>query len=212
TTITTTFPDTTKPNPSRPLYFAYGSNLSAVQMRMRCTNNPALSGNPVAIGRLEGWRWIICEAGYANVLPPRELRVEEQVKATTVDDGCKVWGVLYEMAPEDEFLLDGYENVDHSSGLASIDLGGVRPREQGEGHYNKWYLPATITMWLDGEQEKARGGGGKEIVLVYVDEKRVRMGPPKEEYVGRMNRAIREAEELGVDRVWVRDVMRRFIP
>lgn len=117
-----------------------------------------------------------------------------------------VWGVLYEMAPEDEFLLDGYEYVDYSSGLM------LRPREQGEGHYNKWYLPATITMWLDGAQEKAREGGGKEAVLVYVDEKRVRTGPSKEEYVGRMNRAIREAEELEVDRVWVGDFMRRFIP
>ena len=49
-------------------YFAYGSNLSVEQMAGRCRDS-ATSSMPVAIARLDGWRWIICERGYANVVP-----------------------------------------------------------------------------------------------------------------------------------------------
>src|SRR5438034_11443325 len=54
-------------------YFAYGSNLSYSQMRQRCTNKPDISAKPLAIARLNKWRWIICERGYANVLPPTSV-------------------------------------------------------------------------------------------------------------------------------------------
>lgn len=61
-TITTTVvvPDTPPPPTPRPLYFAYGSNLSFTQMRIRCRHNPDLSSKPVAIARLDHWRWMIC--------------------------------------------------------------------------------------------------------------------------------------------------------
>ena len=49
-------------------------------------------------------------------------------------------------------------------------------------------------------------------VLVYVDEKRVRNGPPKAEYVPRMNRAIRESVALGLPAKWAEEVMRPAIP
>lgn len=221
TTATSTIPTkdaaaTTKNNHkyARPLYFAYGSNLSPTQMRNRCTHNPALSSTPVAIAKLADWRWFICEAGYANVLPPAEFRVGRQ---ETVGDGVPVsgeedavYGVLYEMSPEDELLLDGYEDVDDcasESKNTKVDK-HIRPREQGRGDYNKWYFPAVVTRWLDG------GGDGEKMqtVLVYVDEERVSLGAPKKEYIGRMNRGIREAECLGFPKKWAEVVMRRFIP
>lgn len=151
-----------------------------------------------------------------------------------------VYGVLYEMTPADEFVLDGYEGVDHSARVAAaaaavkstVDDGAsvtnsqrIRPREQGLGDYNKWYVTARVIKWLDEKQRiiRTRGQRGDDHhgsgpshdlqqVLVYVDEDRVCVGPPKREYIPRMNRAIREAETLGFPKQWVRDVMRKHIP
>lgn len=199
----------------RALYFAYGSNLSYSQMRLRCKYDPEQSGKPLAVARLDHWRWLICERGYANVIPPKDLRVwrqvsgEDKVPVSGREDA--VFGLLYDMTPEDEYLLDGYEGVDHRSPRTSphspIDP-RIRPREQGDGDYNKWYVPATITKWLGdaGEREKAI------TVLVYVDEQHVRLGPPKHEYIGRMNRGIRESVALGLPKDWVDDVIRKAIP
>lgn len=50
-------------------YFAFGSNLSVQQMKDRCVKSPETSSEPVAIARLDGWKWIICERGYANIVP-----------------------------------------------------------------------------------------------------------------------------------------------
>ncbi|KAB8070646.1 hypothetical protein BDV29DRAFT_180642 [Aspergillus leporis] len=211
----TTIPQQTKP---RPLYFAYGSNLSFTQMRLRCTCSPELSSKPVAIARLDHWRWLICNAGYANVVPPPELRVGKEVEdgddVPVSGDEDTVYGVLYEMDPRDERLLDGYEGVDHSSlpSRATHKVPAhIRPTEQGRGEYNKWYVTATVTVWLDEEQRKRRKGNPIET-LVYVDEERVKLGPPRDEYIPRMNRAIREAESLGFPKKWADGVMRKSIP
>lgn len=126
-----------------------------------------------------------------------------------------VYGVLYEMDSGDERLLDGYEEVDWEAGVSDGKEVGVdiRPREQGTGSYNKWYLPARVEEWIgDGEHEFRVGRGEWVPSLVYVDELRVRPSPPRTEYIGRMNRAIRESEALGLDKGWVEEVMRRFIP
>ncbi|PLB49577.1 hypothetical protein P170DRAFT_437153 [Aspergillus steynii IBT 23096] len=213
----TTDADTT---PARALYFAYGSNLSFTQMRMRCTHNPDLSSRPVAIARLDRWRWLICQPGYANVVPPAGLRVGRQI-----DEGSKVpvsgeedtvYGVLYEMDAADEALLDGYEGVDRRAPPSWQDgkvPRGVRPREQADGDYNKWYVSATVTEWLDEEQRRRwENGSETTTVLVYVDEERVRVAPPRAEYIPRMNRAMREAETIGFPKKWTDEVMRQFIP
>ncbi|EEA18802.1 hypothetical protein TMatcc_010654 [Talaromyces marneffei ATCC 18224] len=207
---------------ARIFYFAYGSNLSPTQMRLRCEHDPETSGRPLAIARIDRWRWLICERGYANVIPPKEWRVGRQVShgemisvsSTGMDEeNDVVFGILYEMTPEDEYLLDGYEGVDHSAPASqygdTIPI-AVRPREQEHGAYNKWYVPAKVIKWLvtketDNEEDDI-------TVLVYVDEKRVTVGPPKFEYVDRMNRAIRESLELGMPGKWMQSVMRKHIP
>lgn len=194
-------------------------------MALRCTFNPSLSAVPLGIATLPHWRWHINEAGYANVLPPRGLRVRDspqtsvaagKIPVSGVQDA--VFGVLYEMDSADEGVLDRYEGVD---GMAepSGGEGAMRPREQGEGDYNKWYVDAEVVRWFDGGAARMKtgmedGGAGPELVrvLVYVDEERVTVSKPKAEYIPRMNRAMREAEGLGVDGGWLRDVVRRFIP
>lgn len=129
-----------------------------------------------------------------------------------------VYGILYEMDPRDESILDRYEGVDHCAEEAdgSGEVGAdVRPREQGEGDYNKWYLPAEIVQWVDeGDTPHPlkTGPGGQVPVLIYVDEERLIVAPPKKEYIPRMNRAMWEAAEVGVSKKWLEEVLRKFIP
>lgn len=215
-TITT---DAGVTSPPRALYFAYGSNLSFTQMRMRCRHNPDLSSRPVAIARLDHWRWLICQAGYANVVPPAGLRVGPQIDegdAVPVSgEEDTVFGVLYEMDEADETLLDGYEGVDVQappSRQAEKVPVAVRPKEQARGSYNKWYVPATVVQWLDEEQRRRWENGPQTTTLVYVDEENVRVDQPKAEYIPRMNRAMTEAESIGFPKKWVDEVMRNFIP
>ncbi|KAL4801908.1 hypothetical protein BDV18DRAFT_164420 [Aspergillus unguis] len=226
----------TEPQPKY-LYFAYGSNLSPTQMRDRCTHDPNLSGHPVAIAALDHWRWLICQFGYANVVPPAGLRVGPEVLegdevpesvSNSIPEGG-VYGVLYEMSEADERVLDGYEGVDHESQPSKWGWGDkfrrapdgegvpgeLRPREQGAGLYNKWYVDARVVGWLDEDYRRRKGFegvGGNVRVLVYIDELRVRVDAPKEEYIPRMNRAIREAVKLGFPEDWAEAVMRPAIP
>ena len=78
-------------NPSKIMYFAYGSNMCIRQMNERCPDN-----SKIGIGQLSGYRWIISTRGYANVVKSPD------------DD---VWGVIYEISIQDEAKLDGYEGV-----------------------------------------------------------------------------------------------------
>ncbi|PWY78158.1 hypothetical protein BO94DRAFT_188541 [Aspergillus sclerotioniger CBS 115572] len=217
TTTTTLTAPTSIPKQQNPFYFAYGSNLSPTQMAARCTVHPDTS-IPLAIARLPKWRWLIHQRGYANVLPPHELRIGGQLhpdaeQVPVAGEGDAVYGVLYDMGKEDERILDGYEGVDWDAPVAEGKGGlglDVRPREQGRGCYNKWVVEAEVVSWIG-------AGDGREKretvpVLVYVDERRVRMGPPKAEYIPRMNRAIRESVDLGLPARWAEEVMRPSIP
>ncbi|KAJ5558095.1 hypothetical protein N7535_009582 [Penicillium sp. DV-2018c] len=206
------------------LYFAYGSNLSPKQMKSRCRMNPTHSATPLAIATLPKWRWLISEAGYANVLPRPGLRVPAQDteiarKIPVSGDEDAVYGVLYQMDLEDELILDAYEGVDELAEDAESGCGvpfNIRPKVQGNGSYNKWYCEAVVVKWLDGAEGVREGfgagGEGKVPVLVYVDENCVRLAEPKFEYIARMNRAIRESVALGVSKSWIDQVMRKFIP
>lgn len=72
-------------------YFAYGSNMDPVQMRVRCPGARIL-GTAV----LEGFRWIINTDGYATVIP---------------SPGHTVYGVLWELTPVHLAALDEYEGL-----------------------------------------------------------------------------------------------------
>ncbi|KAI9847681.1 MAG: hypothetical protein M1837_001929 [Sclerophora amabilis] len=75
----------------RVLYFAYGSNLWLAQMDRRCPENQYLG---VAI--LRGWRWMINERRYANIVR---------------SEGDVVYGLLYSLSPTDRARLDRDEGV-----------------------------------------------------------------------------------------------------
>lgn len=183
-------------------------------MQVRCDNSPQ-SSVPCAIARLDSYKWIICERGYANVVDGRGFNPASSPKAAPSDT---VYGLLYDLSPADEAELDLYEG--HNSSRNPVpkpnpdpDTRDEKPFLQGNWDYNKHYLNVTITKWLvkpskfglDDNQDKVR-------VLAYVDELRTQRGVINDEYIGRMNRAIREAVELGLPLEYVNKELRRDIP
>ncbi len=78
-----------------PLYFAYGANMDAAAMALRC---PA--SRLIGRGRLNRHRFIVMKEGYASVV---------------LAPASTVWGVLWDLALADVPALDRYEGV--ASGL-----------------------------------------------------------------------------------------------
>ena len=72
-------------------YFAYGSNMDPLQMRVRCPG-----ARVVGTATLASHRWIINSAGYATVIP---------------SPGHTVYGVLWELTPAHLATLDEYEGL-----------------------------------------------------------------------------------------------------
>ncbi|MHB2206101.1 gamma-glutamylcyclotransferase family protein [Methylobacterium sp. CM6257] len=73
------------------LYFAYGANMDAAAMALRCPVSRLVGG-----GHLPNHRFIIMREGYASVVR---------------DPARTVWGVLWELALDDIPALDRYEGV-----------------------------------------------------------------------------------------------------
>jgi hypothetical protein len=187
------------------LYFGYGSNLSSTQMANRCPYSPAVGlgflpaqHEPDHSG-LWAWKWIINTRGYANVVK-YQLSSEEVASmkddngdGAAIEEAARhrpgVYGVVYLLDPADEDALDRYEGVPIS--------------------YEKLELEIEI------ERKTSGTGTSKKRIkaLVYVDVKRTEPGPPRHEYVARMNRGIREAtREWRLPQWYVDQVMREYIP
>ncbi|KAJ7219518.1 Butirosin biosynthesis, BtrG-like protein [Mycena pura] len=106
--------------------------------------------------------------------------------------GDEVWALLYELSPSDEASLDVYEGVPES------------------------YVKKTLSVEYFGEggYGEMRDSDGRRLVdaLVYVDVERVLDGPPKEEYIHRMNSAIADALTQGVPAAYIELHLRPCIP
>ena len=76
---------------SRRPYFAFGSNMVATQMHQRC---PAAQDRGIA--RLDGWRFLVNQEGYATIVP---------------DQSAYVLGVLWSLTSACEAALDDYEEI-----------------------------------------------------------------------------------------------------
>ena len=74
-----------------PLYFAYGSNMSAVQMRARCPGATVIGPHVLA-----NWRFIITSRRTASIVAEK--------------NAC-VHGVLWRCTPEHQYTLDCFEGV-----------------------------------------------------------------------------------------------------
>lgn len=108
------------------------------------------------------------------------------VECETESDGEGVWGMLYLLPPRDEESLDKCEGVPWA--------------------YDKSVLEVR---WVLDDWKKTPEGGEQTVrALVYVDEQRKEEGKPREEYVGRMQRGIKDAVDWGVGEEYVERVMR----
>lgn len=168
------------------IYFGYGSNLWLEQMNHRCPTSQYLG-----IGRLNGYRWMINERGYANVVATSRPAVtipESNVNITNVS-----YGLVYSLQPKDEAGLDINEGVPVA--------------------YEKEMLP--IDFWplrTDGKTIDVRDEPEKSEMLVYINRKQVADSAPKEEYIYRMNMGIRDAVKQGVPQAYIDKSLRPFIP
>ena len=83
------------------IYFGYGSNLWLEQMRTRCPTSKYLG-----VARLDGYKWIINDRGYANVMQV----VDEEMDGSSKFDNV-VYGLVYSLKEKDERRLDRNEGV-----------------------------------------------------------------------------------------------------
>lgn len=104
-------------------------------------------------------------------------------------EGDIVYGMIYELTADDEDKLDGFE-------LVPI-------------HYIKRILAVEI---IHNEGSLLAIEKKNIDALVYVDVERVIDGPPKEEYITRINMAVADAMQKGIPKDYIDKYVRPFIP
>ncbi|GAM90221.1 hypothetical protein ANO11243_082630 [Dothideomycetidae sp. 11243] len=160
------------------IYFGYGSNLWRHQMQQRCPHSKYLG-----VARLNGYRWMINDRGYANVV--------EMDKNKQDDTHC--FGLVYSLTQSDEDALDINEGV---------------PEAYTKEHLKTdFWRASTDSDKIDIDQDPE-----KVDMLVYIDRVRMEDSTPKSEYVYRMNMGIADARAAGVPDSYIDDTLRKFIP
>ncbi|PSN67716.1 hypothetical protein BS50DRAFT_492751 [Corynespora cassiicola Philippines] len=124
----------TPSGPKGTFYFAYGSNLSPTQMSIRCKSAPR-SSIPIAVARLRGWKWHICERGSANIVYTGGVGLQNET-----------WGLVYDLDVEDEKLLDYWEGVDWQAPQAEIVRWNSKEWEDRLGKEN---VRARMLVYVD---------------------------------------------------------------
>jgi gamma-glutamylcyclotransferase len=171
------------------VYFGYGSNLWLHQMSIRCPTSQYLG-----VARLNGFKWLINDRGYANVVEAKS----DNPKKSEFEDA--VFGLVYTLEPDDEARLDKNEGVPIAYTKENLlcDFWSAGPPSSPESTHRKVDTSDAPTYSRD--------------MLVYIDRKRIAPDEPRKEYVYRMNQGINDAVEMGVPREYVEEVMRPYIP
>jgi gamma-glutamylcyclotransferase len=190
-------PTSSSSHPPTKLYFAYGSNLWLHQMHLRCP-----SAQYIGLAKLTGYKWIISQRGYANVV---ETSSSSASKKNGKDDGeydNVVYGMLYSLTPSDEEKLDKNEGVPIAYTKEDLEC-DIWLHQPGPVDPAFPHLINPIDTTTEPSETKE--------LLVYVDRVRVEEGESREEYVHRMNEGIKDAVGCGMPERYVRGVLRRFI-
>jgi gamma-glutamylcyclotransferase len=172
------------------IYFGYGSNLWLHQMHSRCPTSKYLG-----IARLNRFKWIINDRGYANVVEVKGEKVSGHGKYNEV-----VFGLVYSLEPADEERLDKNEGVPiaYTKENLPCDFWSAGTPSSPESHHRKINTSDPPTYTRD--------------MLVYIDRKRITPDEPRKEYVYRMNQGIKDAVNLGLPIEYVDQAMRRYLP
>jgi gamma-glutamylcyclotransferase len=205
------------------LYFAYGSNLSLEQMAARCPES-----RYIGLARLHDFRWQINQRGVANVVPKRGSVVEGLCYLLSRKDEVRLdknEGVPIAYVKQHEevelFTASGAivgrrvkEIIDHDL----VSRPQVEPAEGSSdlqpaaGFLNKFRAHPKSHKDRDersGDWEKIEGE--RVTALVYISPVHILDGPPRSEYVKRMNRAIANGIVLGMSQQYVDETMRLYI-
>jgi len=191
-TTSTTLSHPAMANSNSTIYFGYGSNLWRQQMEQRCPHSEYKG-----VARLNDYKWLINERGYANVVEISRHKSSETKEDLPVPSvkayEDEVWGLVYTLQPSDEARLDRNEGVPvaYTKEWLVCDFW---PVEDGDGPANLTAKPEQVNM------------------LVYINREQVTPSAPKKEYIYRMNKGIHDAVDEGVPEKYVEKVMRKFIP
>lgn len=101
-----------------------------------------------------------------------------------------VYGMIYTLTTDDETKLDGFEGVPHN------------------------YIKRILPVEFFGNSDHGVIEQGEKIIqaLVYVDVERLNEGPPRTEYIYRINEAVKDAIQQGIPQDYFEKYIRRFIP
>ncbi|KLU83543.1 hypothetical protein MAPG_02600 [Magnaporthiopsis poae ATCC 64411] len=152
-------------------YFSYGVNMRGSAMRAKCAGSRA-----VGLALLRGHTWIVNALGLANVVRTDRLRevvgaAGNEASPHTSDGGEGVYGVVYELQPDDERWLDVFQDTAEK--------------------YRKWVLDVELIRGPPGSTTTTTTT--TVPALVYLNSSRRCMVPrwPREaRYADKMNRAI----------------------
>ncbi|EPE08059.1 aig2 family protein [Ophiostoma piceae UAMH 11346] len=174
------------------LYFAFGSNLWLDQMARRCPRS-----NYVGRGILADYKWQINQRGFANVISSA---------------GSCVHGLVYDINFDDEEQLDRNEGV------------SIRAYEKKYLDVMLYGAPAAfpkLTAHVQADLEARRIGAAhhherrphiEQNVLVYLSTLHTAPGPPRVEYINRINHGIHDSVRLGVPASYFDNAVRGDIP
>jgi hypothetical protein len=178
------------PLQKRTLYFAFGSNLHLQQMAKRCPESIY-----VGRARLPGYRWQINERAFANIVNSEEGMVE---------------GLAYALSKTDEARLDRNEGVSrefYHKSYKTIELIPALPPLH--------HCPVSRIVAEGGPKEFLRSTVTEEApkflrALVYISLLYVQEGPPRREYIYRMNLGMDDALILGVSESYISTMRARI--
>tara|TARA_B100000315_G_scaffold256349_1_gene302055 strand:- start:1921 stop:2394 length:474 start_codon:yes stop_codon:yes gene_type:complete len=137
------------------LYFAYGSNLDKAEMARRCK-----SAKDEGVACLKGYR-----LDFTRYSANRGGAVADVVE----EEGCAVWGVVYEISEEDCRKLDRCEGYDPD-------------RAKGANSYNR----KIIEVFEKGNSNKPKK------VSIYIANREPDPGLPSQEYLDYILRGARD--------------------
>jgi gamma-glutamylcyclotransferase (GGCT)/AIG2-like uncharacterized protein YtfP len=123
-----------------PLYFAYGANMDAAAMAVRCPKS-----RPLGRARLARHRFVVMAAGVASLVP---------------DPRASVHGVLWDLALADVAALDRYEDV--ARGLYRKTLLPVRREPSGSAR-------ALVYVGVAAREGAARPGYLENVIAAARD-------------------------------------------
>lgn len=126
------------------IYFGYGSNLSPVSMKQRCPDSLF-----VGLAVLSGWKWIINDTGYANIIPGEE--------------SDEVYGSLCFLSRRDEDALDQSEGVPWLYEKLNLKVRRVLTAEEQKEYGDE--VPEVEAVCYVDNQRRIEGKIEKEYVV-----------------------------------------------